>query len=44
MLDPKKVVLNRMLLRFHEDFATIRRELVDSGRMQREHNVYWRLE
>jgi hypothetical protein len=37
-----EAVVNRMLLRFHDDFATIRRELVDTGRMQRAQNVYWR--
>lgn len=34
--------VNRILLQFHEDYATIRRELVDTGRMRREKNVYWR--
>jgi hypothetical protein len=35
--------LNEMLARFHEDFCTLRRELVDSGIFTRSDNVYQRL-
>ncbi|NTW04303.1 MAG: DUF2087 domain-containing protein [Oscillochloris sp.] len=35
--------LNEILKRHHPDFATLRRELVDSGLMAREREVYWRL-
>jgi len=34
--------VNEILGRFHEDTATLRRELVGSGHMQRHHGVYWR--
>jgi hypothetical protein len=35
--------LNAIIKRHHPDFATLRRELVDSGFMAREREVYWRL-
>jgi hypothetical protein len=35
--------LNEIIKRHHPDFATLRRELVDSGLMTREREVYWRL-
>ncbi|MEI7771974.1 MAG: DUF2087 domain-containing protein [Chloroflexales bacterium] len=35
--------LNEIIKRHHPDFATLRRELVDSGLMAREREVYWRL-
>ena len=36
--------VNERLARRHPDFATLRRELVDSGLMRRERGVYWRPE
>lgn len=36
--------VNRMLQRHHEDFATLRRELIGMRLMAREHGVYWRLD
>lgn len=38
---PEKQV-NEIILRHHEDYALIRRELVDFGFMTREKSVYWR--
>jgi hypothetical protein len=35
--------INAFLKRFHEDFATLRRELVDRQLMARENAVYWRI-
>jgi hypothetical protein len=35
--------VNARLARFHEDVATLRRNLVDLGYMARENGVYWRL-
>ncbi len=34
--------VNRALRDLHEDYAALRRYLVDEGFMTREHNVYWR--
>ncbi|HET7035778.1 MAG TPA: DUF2087 domain-containing protein [Thermomicrobiaceae bacterium] len=34
--------VNELLARHHPDFATLRRELVDSGLLRREAGVYWR--
>jgi hypothetical protein len=34
--------VNQILLRFHPDFAALRRYLVENGFMTREDNVYWR--
>jgi len=36
--------VNEILGRVHEDYATLRRELVDTGRLERDHDVYWRVE
>jgi hypothetical protein len=36
--------VNETLLRFHEDFCTLRRYLVDTHRLARANGVYWRLE
>jgi hypothetical protein len=35
--------LNRILARFHPDVATIRREFIVYGLMDRKDDVYWRL-
>ena len=34
--------VNRVLLRYHEDYAALRRYLVDEGFLSREAGVYWR--
>jgi hypothetical protein len=34
--------VNRMLRSLHEDYAALRRYLVDEGFMTREHSMYWR--
>ncbi len=34
--------VNRMLRNLHEDYAALRRYLVDEGFLSREHGVYWR--
>lgn len=34
--------VNRMLGRFHPDWSSLRRHLVDEGLLDRESNVYWR--
>lgn len=36
--------VNEILSRTHEDYASLRRYLVDSRRLAREHEVYWRVE
>ncbi len=38
---PEKEV-NAVLLRYHEDFCTLRRELVDEGLLERDHGLYRR--
>ena len=35
--------VNKILSGFHEDTATLRRELVGCGLMQRENDEYWRI-
>jgi hypothetical protein len=35
--------VNEIIQRHHPDSATLRRELIGAGLMQREHGVYWRL-
>ena len=35
--------MNEILSRYNEDYATLRRELVDFKFMAREKGVYWRL-
>ena len=35
--------VNEVITRTHDDFATLRRELVDSRYMAREREVYWRI-
>ena len=34
--------VNEVLLRYHDDYAALRRHLVDEGFMTREAGVYWR--
>jgi biotin operon repressor len=34
--------VNEVIRRVHEDCATLRRELVETKRMARDHDVYWR--
>jgi hypothetical protein len=34
--------VNETLTRFHDDYAALRRYLVDDGLMSRDHGVYWR--
>jgi predicted transcriptional regulator len=34
--------VNEIIGRVHEDYASFRRELVDSGQLSRDHDVYWR--
>ena len=40
---PEKQV-NVMLKKYHEDYATLRRELVDRGYLARKEGVYWKVE
>jgi hypothetical protein len=40
---PEKQV-NEILMRFHEDYASLRRYLVDYGLMARENGIYWVVE
>jgi hypothetical protein len=35
-------LVNRVLLRFHDDYAALRRYLVDEQFLSRDGNVYWR--
>jgi hypothetical protein len=35
--------VNEVLLRFHPDFAALRRYLVEAQMMERRDNVYWRI-
>jgi predicted DNA-binding protein YlxM (UPF0122 family) len=35
--------VNEIISRTHEDYATLRRELIDSKRLAREREVYWRI-
>jgi DNA-binding transcriptional ArsR family regulator len=36
--------VNKLLLRYHPDPATLRRELVGAGLLLRDHSIYWRPE
>jgi hypothetical protein len=36
--------VNDIISRTHDDFATLRRALIDSKRMSRERETYWRNE
>lgn len=35
--------VNEIIGRVHEDYATLRREMIDTQRMARDHDVYWRI-
>jgi hypothetical protein len=35
--------VNEIISRYHEDYATLRRALIDQNLMQREKGVYWRV-
>jgi hypothetical protein len=35
--------VNEIIGRTHEDYATLRRELVESKRLARDHEIYWRV-
>jgi predicted transcriptional regulator len=39
-----EVEVNQILARFHEDTATLRRELVGAGLMERDQGEYWRVQ
>jgi hypothetical protein len=34
--------INELIKRHHPDFATLRRELIGQGLMEREAGIYWR--
>ena len=34
--------VNDIIRRVHEDYATLRREMVDTKRLARDHDVYWK--
>jgi hypothetical protein len=34
--------VNEIIERYHPDFATLRREMIDNGFMRRKDGVYWR--
>jgi predicted transcriptional regulator len=36
--------VNQILERFHEDYAQLRRDMIDTGLMKREKGVYWKVE
>jgi len=36
--------VNEIIGRVHPDFATLRREMIDTGLMAREQDIYWRKE
>jgi len=40
---PEKEV-NQILERYHEDYAQLRRNLIDTGLMKRENGIYWKVE
>lgn len=35
--------VNQIILRYHEDYATLRRAMIEAGLMQRERGIYWRV-
>ncbi len=40
---PEKEV-NQILERYHQDYAQLRRDLIDTGLMKRENGIYWKVE
>lgn len=40
--DEKEV--NLIIAAYHDDFCTLRREMIMEGLMQRDHQIYWRME
>jgi hypothetical protein len=36
--------VNETIQRYHNDYATFRRDFVDLGLMMRENGIYWRIE
>jgi len=36
--------VNQILERFHEDYAQLRRDMIDTGLMKRENGIYWKVE
>ena len=36
--------VNEIISRYHNDYATFRRDFVDLGLMERENDIYWRIE
>ena len=35
--------VNEMLMRFFDDYCSLRRDLVDLGFLNRDHGIYWRI-
>ena len=40
--DEKEV--NLIIAAYHDDFCTLRREMIMEGLMARDHQIYWRME
>ncbi len=36
--------VNQILERFHEDYAQLRRDMIDTGLMKRENGIYWKVD
>lgn len=36
--------VNLIIADFHDDFCTLRRDMISEGLLEREGNVYWRVE
>jgi len=39
-----EIEVNRILIEYHEDVATLRRSLISHGYLQRDKGIYWRVE
>ena len=37
-----EIEVNRILLRLHEDYVSLRRSLIDEDFLSRDHGIYWR--
>jgi predicted transcriptional regulator len=35
--------VNQIISRLHDDYATLRRELIETKRLARDHDIYWRI-